>query len=223
MEASPGSGNSLASMIDADKNWMFAERYPEVTVLAERVRLHSLELGVTPISASVAAHLTFLARAMNASNIIEVGTGLGTSALALLAASNTSHLTTIEREGEHLHQAKRAISEAGVTAARTRFIGGDASAVLPRMNDGAYDLVFLDADPAGLLEYVEHALRLARVGGAIVIAHALQGDSVANPVKRDRVTSAYRGLLNDIAETGAVTAALTPVDDGLLQLIKITP
>jgi Predicted O-methyltransferase len=73
-----------------------------------------------------------------------------------------------------------------VPANRIRLITGRATEVLPRMNDGAYDLVFVDADEGSVLDYVEHALRIARRGGMVLVAHALWRGRVADP--RDATT-----------------------------------
>ena len=55
-----------------------------------------------------------------------------------------------------------AAAAAGIAPARARFITGRGSSVLPRMNEASYDIVLIDADPEGVIEYVEHGLRLVR-------------------------------------------------------------
>ena len=45
--------------------------------------------------------------------------------------------------------------------------------MLPRLSDGAYDLVFCDADPASYPEYLTAGLRLLRPGGIVVCNDAL--------------------------------------------------
>ena len=79
--------------------------------------------------------------------------------------------------------------------------------------------MLIDADPAGVTEYLEYGLKLVRPGGVILVAHALWHGTVADPAKRDATTVAYRTLLRDIAESG-VTATLTPLGDGLLQVLR---
>ena len=79
--------------------------------------------------------------------------------------------------------ARKAFLEAGIPANQMRLIGGRAADVLPRMNEASYDLVFIDADPGSLIEYVEHGLRLARKGGTVVVAHALWRGRVADPTR----------------------------------------
>ncbi len=101
-----------------------------------------------------------------------------------------------------------------------RLIAGRARDVLPRMNDGAYDLVLVDADAGSVLDYVEHALRIARNGGIVVVTHVLWQDQVADPARREDPVGDLRALLTTIGESAAVTASLSTAGDGLLQIVK---
>ncbi len=57
------------------------------------------------------------------------------------------------------------------------------------MNEASYDIVLVDADPEGVIEYVEHGLRLVRAGGTVLVPRVLGGGAVADPVRRDPVTT----------------------------------
>lgn len=187
----------------------------------ERARTHARELGAEPISAEVGAQCAVIAAATGARQIIEIGTGAGVSALWMLHGAPDATLTTIDVEPEHLAAARRALSSSGVPTARVRMITGRAADVLPRMNEASYDLVFVDADPAGAIEYVEHGLRLVRTGGTVLIPRVLGGGAVSDPVKRDPVTSAYRSLIQETQASPAVVGALSIAGEGLLQLTTV--
>jgi len=186
------------------------------------MRQHSLEVGIDPVTPAMGAQLAVLAAATNPANIIEVGTGLGVSGLWLLSGAAEAVLTTIDAELDYQTVARKGFSDAGIAANRIRLIGGRAEDVLPRMNERSYDLVFIDADPANVIEYVEHGLRLARRGGTVVVAHALWRGRVADPAVRDETVAGFRMLLREIASSDAVISALSPVGDGLLQMTKLT-
>jgi predicted O-methyltransferase YrrM len=186
-----------------------------------RARAHALEVGAAPISAAVGAQIAVLAAASQALNIVEIGTGAGVSALWLLHGSPRATITTIDSEPEHLAVARQAFSEAKIPAARARFITGRASDVLPRMNEASYDIVLIDADPEGVIEYVEHGLRLVRAGGTVLVPRILAGGAVADPVRRDPVTTAYRSLIQETQSSPAVIGALSIVGEGLLQLTTV--
>jgi predicted O-methyltransferase YrrM len=183
-----------------------------------RARQHALELGAAPVSPGIGAQAAVIAAATGARSIIEIGTGAGVSGLWLLHGAPRAVLTTIDNEPEHLAAARSAFLSSLIPPARMRCITGRASDVLPRMNDAAYDIVFVDADGAGVIEYVEHALRLARPGGTVLVPRVLHGGRVADPVQRDAVTRTYRTLLQETQSSAAVTAALSTVNEGLLQL-----
>ena len=142
------------------------------------------------------------------------------AALGRSAGDPEAVLTTIDNEPEHLAAARQAFADAKIPAARARFITGRAADVLPRMNEGSYDIVLIDADAENVIEYVEHGLRLVRPGGLVLVPRVLAGGRVADPVQRDAVTTAYRSLLQETQESPAVLAALSTVGEGLLQLAR---
>ena len=209
-------------MADKQLSWKYAEDFVVEPASIALARQHSLELGIDAISPAMGAQLALLAAASSAHALVEIGTGAGVSGLWLLSGAPDAILTSIDLELDHQQVARTAFAEAGVPANRIRLITGRALEVLPRMNDGAYDLVFVDADPAALLDYVEHALRIARKGGIVLVAHALWRGRVADPAQRDEVVADYRTLLTAIADSAAVASALSTAGDGLLQLVKIS-
>lgn len=206
-------------MSDHDRNWIFVDERVDESTAAASARAHANELGLSPASPAVAAQLTVLAAASKAKSIIEIGTGTGVSGLALLAASPESHLTTIDIEPEHQAAARNSFADAGVASTRVRFINGRAAEVLPRMNESAYDLVFVDADPESALEYVEHGLRLVTPGGLVLVHQALRG--AANAADRSDAASAMRALITELASSTAVVSAVSPAGAGLLQIVKL--
>lgn len=208
-------------MADTESNWRFAEEFPVEPPALDLARRHSLELGVDAVSPSVGAQLALLAAASSALAVLEIGTGAGVSALWLWRGAPEATITSIDVEYEHQQAARSAFAEAGIPANRIRLITGSAAQVLPRMNDGAYDLVVIDADPEAVLDYVEHGLRIVRRGGIVAVAHALQRGRVADPAQRDPVVADHRALLGTIAESDAVVASLSTAGDGLLQLVRV--
>lgn len=208
-------------MSEHDANHRFAH---EVTVEPDhiaRARAHALELGAEPVSPEVGAQSALVAAASHAAQIVEIGTGAGVSGLWLLHGAPRAVLTTIDSEPEHLGVARQTFAEAKVPAARARFISGRAADVLPRMNEAAYDIVFVDADPDGVIEYVEHGLRLVRPGGTVLVPRVLGHGAVADPVRRDAVTTAYRTLITETQASAAVIGALSIAGEGLLQLTTV--
>jgi predicted O-methyltransferase YrrM len=129
-------------------------------------------------------------------------------------------LTTIDIEAEYQRAAKKAFIEAGIAPSRTRLINGRALDVLPRLTDGAYDLVFVDGARTEYPQYVAEALRLLRPGGVLIVDGALAGDKVADPTQRDADTVAVRDAGRQVRDDEALVSMLVPLGDGLLAAVK---
>ena len=204
-----------------ERNWQYVEQYPEESAVAQKARKLGVELGAEPVSRAVAAHLTSVSVISGARAILEIGTGVGVSGLALLAASPEATLTSIDIEAETQRGAKQIFAEAGIAPSRLRLITGDAHQVLPRMNTASYDLVLIDADPESLLEYLELSLTIVRPGGTVLIPRALNNGRVADPAARDGVSRDLRAILGEVQASPAIVAALSPAGDGVLTLTRL--
>ncbi len=173
-------------------------------------------MGIESITPSVGSVLAVLVASMNAKAIVEVGTGAGVSGLWLQSASQVSVLATIDTETQHQDLAKIAFEQAGISNSRLRMINGRASEVLVNLADEAYDLVLLDGDVDSLLQQVKESLRLLRVGGVLVIPHALWRDRVPDQVLRDENTEHYRDVLDFVNDSGLFITSLSTSGDGLI-------
>lgn len=198
-------------------SWTFAETYVEEDAVVAAARARAAEVGVVAIGSGGGAALRFLAAALDARAVVEVGTGTGVSGLWLLRGMHPEGvLTTVDLEAEHQRLAREGFVEAGIAAQRVRTIAGAALDVLPRLTDAHYDIVFLDGDKAEYPAYLTEALRLLRPGGVLAFDNALWHDKVADPAQRDADTVAVRDLLTAVAEHDDLVPLLLPVGDGLL-------
>lgn len=133
-------------------------------------RTRGTEFGCVPIEPAEGAALRFLATALRARAVVEIGTGSGVSGLWMLRGMTPDGvLTSIDIEPEHQRVARVGFREAGYQSSRLRLINGVALDVLPRLADGAYDLVFADALAVEYPRYLEAAIRLLRPGGVVVL------------------------------------------------------
>jgi predicted O-methyltransferase YrrM len=187
----------------------------------ERARGRAEELGCVPVLPGVGAALRLLAAVLAARSVVEIGTGTGVSGLWLLRGMPADGvLTTIDVEPEHQRAAREAFAEEGVAGNRTRVITGRALDVLPRLTDGAYDLVLCDADKPEYEDYLAQALRLLRPGGVVAFDNALWHDKVADPAQRDETTTAIRELGKLVRDHADLVPALLPAGDGLLLAVR---
>lgn len=202
-------------------SWAYAEDFVVEPPAVEAARARAATLGCTPVEPAVGALLRTLAATSGAKAAVEIGTGAGVSGLCLLdGMAPDGVLTTIDIEPMHQRAARTAFVEAGVGHTRTRLIAGHALDVLPRLADGAYDLVLVDADPAGYPRYAQEALRLLRPGGLLVLDDMLWHDHVADPANRDDTTRLLRDLGKELRDDERLAPVLLAAGDGVLAAVK---
>ncbi|WP_116051519.1 O-methyltransferase [Amycolatopsis palatopharyngis] len=180
-------------------------------------RLRAQELGCPSVDAASGAALCFLAAALQARAVVEIGTGGGVSGLHLLRGmAKDGILTSIDIEPEYHRAARTTFSAAGFAPGRTRLIMGRALDVLPRLTSGGYDLVFVDAARVEYPLYYEKGVQLLRPGGVIVFHNALADGHLGEPGRRDPETMALREVARAVREDERLVPALLPVGGGLL-------
>lgn len=218
-------GNQGAAAVGADhptpQSWSYAELFLEENPAATEARAAGRSFGAIPVSRGVASTLTLLATVIGARAVVEIGSGAGVSGLALFAGMQPDGiLTSVDIEPEHQNAARRAFKAVGIPTQRFRLIAGAALTVLPKLSDGAYDLVLVDGDKLEYEEYVEQALRLLRSGGLLVIDNVLWHNKTADPANTDDETEVIRATVEAIRGHEDLVSALLPTGDGLLVSVK---
>lgn len=161
--------------------------------------------------------MRLLAASINAQAVVEVGTGAGVSAAALLAGmAPDGVLTSIDVEAENQRVARETLTALGYDHTRTRLIAGRALDVLPRLSDAAYDIVFVDGDKNEYPAILAQAKRLLRVGGLAIFDNMLWSGRVADPAERDTETVALRDVAAAVKADDDWLPVLLTIGDGLL-------
>ncbi len=166
----------------------------------ERVRRASDEhrekhgAGCSVYPTSSGPLLAVLAATIAAERILEVGCGLGYSALCLADGSG-GRVETIERDAEHARLAELEIARAGFDG-RIRVIFGQAADILPPLR-GPYDLIFSDADPEQMPIALDHFLRLLRPRGLLVSANLFLAQFVPDLPGIEQMTQYRQRILDD--------------------------
>jgi len=169
----------------------------------------AIKVGVTEFPPLFFLALRFLAIAIGARAVVEIGTGCGTSGIWLLRGMRGGGvLTSVDIEPEYHRMARKAFGQAGFAANQARLILGRALDVLPRLSDGGYDMVFCDADLASYPEYLTASMRLLRHGGIVVF-----DDS-------DSPSAGARELADMVRIDDRLVPLTIPVAGGLLAAIK---
>lgn len=131
--------------------------------------------------------LRALVEAANAKRVVEIGTSTGYSGLwiALALRSTGGQLVTHELDRVRAEQARENFAKAGVGELVT-IVVGDAHETVKRHTE-PIDVLFLDADKQGYVDYLEK-LRPLLQPGALVVAHNMHQPE-PDPRYVEKVTS----------------------------------
>lgn len=116
--------------------------------------------------------LRILAESIGAKNVVEIGTSNGYSGLwfSLALRKTGGHLTTFDIDEGRFNLAKANFAKAGASELITQVLGDAHEKVLELKLDGPIDLLFIDADKPGYLDYLQKLPPKVRPGG-LVLAH----------------------------------------------------
>ncbi len=114
--------------------------------------------------------LRLLTEAVGAKHVVEIGTSNGYSGIWFCLALRTTggKLTTHEIDARRASLARENFKRAGVDKIVT-LVEGDAHKTVTKLK-GPIDVLFLDADKEGYIDYLNKLLPLVRPGG-LVVAH----------------------------------------------------
>lgn len=186
-----------------EKTWRAVEAYFDTELNAVDPELDaaieaSVEAGLPSIQVSAAQGklLYLLALAQGSRRILEVGTLGGYSALWMARAlPGDGRLVTLELNPHHAEIARRNFVNAKI-ADRIDLHVGPALESLARLRAqgvAPFDLVFIDADKANNLKYLQGALELSRIGTLIMVDNVVREGSVVSP-KHDEAVQGVRKM-----------------------------
>lgn len=169
-------------------------------------------IWISPEQASLMQILLKLGRA---SEVIEVGTLAGYSAITMARALPADgRVRTIELDDAHADFTEDWVSRSDV-AGRVEVHRGKGVDVLPGFADNSADAAFLDADKSSYPAYLEHSQRIVRPGGMILVDNAFAFGQLLDDNPTDREVGAVRAFNDHMAGVAGVHAVIVPVGDGL--------
>jgi len=114
--------------------------------------------------------LRILAETTGAKNVVEIGTSTGLSGLwfSMALQKTGGKLNTFEYDAGRAATARRHFKQAGVESI-VNITEGDAHQTVQRLKE-PIDILFIDADKEGYVDYLNKLLPLVRPGG-LILAH----------------------------------------------------
>ena len=162
--------------------------------------------------------LELLVRLTRARRVLELGTFTGWSSIAMASGlPPDGRIVTCDIDPEAQEIARRYAEEAGV-ADRIDYRLGPGLETIQSL-EGPLDLVFIDADKEGYLDYYEATLPLLADGGLIVADNVLWSGRVAedDPDERTRTIMAFN---DHVRKDDRVVAVMLTVRDGMTLIRK---
>ena len=201
-------------------NSMDVEHTPFLEELYER----AIRERVPVIKRETQSFLKTLLQLMQPGRILEVGAGVGFSAILMAEYSPVeSIITTIENYDKRIVKARENIEKSGY-GERIELLAGDGADILPVLK-GTYDLIFMDAAKGQYINFLPHVKRLAAKGAVILSDNVLQdGDMIESRYiveRRDRtIYKRMREYLYAIKHDDSLSTSIIPLGDGLALSVK---
>ena len=180
-------------------------------------RAEALARGIPVADDETLNFLLLMLRATKPTKILEIGTAVGLSSVAMLLECPNARLTTMELEEERYLEAKKNFLDFGVSE-RVNAYMGDAGEILAMM-DGEFDFVFLDGPKAQYEKYLFDLKRLMKKGAILfaddVLLFGWVSGEEPTPQKRHSIVDKIRSYLDVVtADKDFITSVLN-VGDGV--------
>lgn len=194
---------------------------------AVRHELHRHNVEHMSISGAEARLLQFFIRLSGLKKIVEVGTLFGFSALAMAKVlPDDGVIWTLEKSEENFAIAQQQFARFS-SGRKIRAMNGDAAELLASLEkEGPFDLVFIDADKAGYLKYLDWAEKNVRPGGYIIGDNTyLFGAVWGEPREGESGSQARVAVMREfnarLADRTKYNSTLIPTHEGLTIAQKI--
>ncbi|MEP2279275.1 O-methyltransferase [Maribacter sp.] len=159
--------------------------------------------------------LSLLSKLMNPTNILEIGTYTGYSALCLAEGlPKNGQLHTIDVNAE-LEQIQRSFFDRSDYGSQIIQHVGNALDIIPKM-DITFDLIFIDAEKKQYDNYLEAVLPKTKSGSVILSDNVLWSGKVVEPLNpKDVTTKVLLDYNKKLSEHPLLETVLLPIRDGL--------
>ncbi len=153
----------------------------------------------------------------NAQNILEIGTNVGLSGIALLKQLPSAKLTGIEIDEATRKLALENYKAFGVEK-RAKIFLGDAKEILPMLS-GEYDFIFLDGPKGQYVQYLSMIMPLLKKGGILfadnVLHRGFVGGKVKTPRRHMTIKHSLEGFLHYLTNTKGLETQVIDLEDGV--------
>src|SRR5580700_6209020 len=187
---------------------------PDAALLENLKDAEAAGLPAINVSPNQGHLLYLLAKISGAKRVLEIGTlgGYSTTWLAR-ALPRQGVLITLERELKHAEVARRSLERAGLGSIVEVRVGpaNDSLRDLIRSGAEAFDVIFIDADKTGYVEYLDLSLRLSHPGTLILADNVIRHGKVLDENPPDASDRGARAYNDAIARHPRLESLLLPI------------
>lgn len=164
--------------------------------------------------------LEMVCRMIQPKKVLEIGTFTGYSALSLIQGMpEEGEIHTIEIRENDAKTAGAYFENAGY-GHRIHVHCGDAKQIIPHMNI-EWDLVFMDADKVGYIDYYDLTLPKLRKGGWILADNVLFHGQVLKQDVTGKNAKAIQAFNEHVSADSRTEQVIIPIRDGIMFIQKI--
>ena len=187
---------------------------PDVALLHNLKDAESSGLPTINVSPNEGKLLYLMAKMAGAKRVLEIGTLGGYSATWLARAVPVGgKVITLELDEKHAEVARKNLDRAGV-ADRVEVRVGRAAETLRQMIEqhaAPFDLIFIDADKASYVEYLDLSLRLAHTGTVILADNLLRNGRVLEDRPADESARGAKAFNDALAVHPRLESIILPI------------
>jgi predicted O-methyltransferase YrrM len=205
---------------------LFATEDCHLKSIREKLKIDNKEgINVGPIEGKI---LFLLAQLINAKNIVEIGSLYGYSALWLARGiSSDGTLHCVELNSDHVAIAESLLNKTEV-GHKISFYQGDALLTLDKISfKGPFDLVFIDANKSGYLDYLNWAEKNVKKGGLIIGDNTFlfgkvfeNNSSCGDSISRKQIET-MQEFNNKLSDPNKYSSIIFPTAEGLTVAKKL--
>jgi len=188
---------------------------PHDEALAQNLQnAQEADLPTINVSPNEGKLLYLIAKMAGAKRVLEIGTlgGYSTTWLARALPAD-GKVITLELDQKHAEVARGNLDRAGV-ADRVEVRVGRAIDSLRKMIDqhaAPFDLIFIDADKASYVEYLDLALQLARPGAVVLADNVIRNGRVISDRPTDEAARGAKAFNDALVDHPRLESIILPI------------
>ena len=185
-----------------------------------QIRRYAEEEHVPVIRREMEPFLKVLLNISCPGKILEIGAGIGYSALFMNHVLPDARITTIENYEPRLRDCRRFLAD----KERIKLVEGDGLQIIRGMKDPV-DLIFLDAAKGQYIQMLPDIKRLLHPGGILLADNVLQDGTLVRsryiiPRRQRTIHSRMREFLWEVKHCPEFDASVITIGDGVLLGIR---